>query len=231
MHIHIRVCGLGEAHEVYYNPFLVYFSKGDVCGPLGSSWGTVALIAFGIFLLLSFTGLLKSAYRCPSPASAACRRHIPPASAPAAVTSQSCRSNRIYRERWNFYKLQRYEAQQQQAAQQGNQAAASGRVPLDGMYFDAGQFLDNLQRTQGGGRSLAPVQEEEGNAPAAAPSQPNGAKKTRLAARVDRGDAAAPAAPAAKAGAAALVGVGMGGRGVRVGGEMRSGRASAPKII
>ena len=226
MHIHIRVCGLGEAHEVYYNPFLVYFSKGDVCGPLGSSWGTVALIAFGIFLLLSFTGLLKSAYRCPSPASA-----------PAAVTSQSCRSNRIYRERWNFYKLQRYEAQQQQAAQQGNQAAASGRVPLDGMYFDAGQFLDNLQRTQGGGRSLAPVQEEEGNAPAAAPSQPNGAKKTRLAARVDRGDAPAPdpdpapaPAPAAKAGAAALVGVGMGGRGVRVGGEMRSGRASAPKI-
>jgi hypothetical protein len=100
------------------------------------------------------------------------------------------------------------------------------------MYFDAGQFLGNLQRTQGGGRALAPVQEEEGNAPAAAPSQPNGAKKTRLAARVDRGDAApAPApAPAAKVGAAALVGVGMGGRGVRVGGEMRSGRASAPKI-
>jgi hypothetical protein len=65
----MRGCGLVEAHEVC-------FSKGSVCGPLGSSWGTVALIAFGIFLLLSFTGLLKSAYRCPSPASAACRRHI-----------------------------------------------------------------------------------------------------------------------------------------------------------
>jgi hypothetical protein len=69
MHIY-NEHGLGEAHEVC-------FSKGDVCGPLGSSWGTVALIAFGIFLLLSFTGLLKSAYRSPSP------RPVPPPRPPA----------------------------------------------------------------------------------------------------------------------------------------------------
>ena len=41
--------------------------NGSVCGPLGSSWGTVALIAFGVLLLFAFTGLLKSAYRCGVP--------------------------------------------------------------------------------------------------------------------------------------------------------------------
>ncbi len=157
----------------------------------------------------------------------ACPQHL----SPAAVTSCPRHLNRIYRDRWNFYKMQRYEAQHEQNEEQSTAAAAGSRVPLDGMYFDSSQFLENVQRTRGGGRSLAPVQEEEGRqeeegeASIAAPSQQDvmKVKKPRSNARVDR-------APAAAAGAAALVGVGVGGRGVRVGGEMSSGRSRASRI-
>jgi hypothetical protein len=120
---------------------------------------------------------------------------------------------RIYRERWNFYKLQRYQAQQLQAEGEARQAS-SGRVPLDGMYFDPGQFFGSVQRTQGGGRALAPLQEEEGR----------GLDATERASATTEGAAASAGAAAA---ADMLVGVGMGGRGVRVGGGMKGSRGKS----
>jgi hypothetical protein len=121
--------------------------------------------------------------------------------------------------------MQRYEAQHEQNEERSTAAAAGSRVPLEGMYFDSSQFLENVQRTKGGGRSLAPVQEEEGEASIAALSQQDmvKVKKPRSSARADR-------APAGEAGAAALVGVGVGGRSVRVGGEMASGTLRASRI-
>jgi hypothetical protein len=127
---------------------------------------------------------------------------------------------RIYRERWNFYKLQRYEAQQQHAEQEGPRSAAGGRVPLDGMYFDSNQFFGNMQRTQGGGRALAPVQDDEMNAGSTRPEGDRSARMTAIR-EVDTVDSGSSPKVAA---ASTLVGVGMGGRGVRVGGGIRADR-------
>jgi hypothetical protein len=117
---------------------------------------------------------------------------------------------RIYRERWNFYKLQRYQLEQHQAEVDARQAS-SGRVPLDGLYFDSGQFFGNVQRAQGGGRALAPLQEEE------EVSGGHGAA-THSSAKMEAAAAVA---------ADSLVGVGMGGRGVRVGRGMTASKGKA----
>lgn len=94
-------------------------------------------------------------------------------------------------------------------------------MPLDGMYFDSNQFFGNMQRTQGGGRALAPVQEDdEMNAGS---TRPVGDRSARLAA-IREGDTVDSGPSPNVASASTLVGVGMGGRGVRVGGGIRAGR-------
>ena len=136
----------------------------------------------------------------------------------------SCFSTRIYRERWEFYKLQRYQVQQQQAQQEQTRLAANGRVPLDGMYFEPNQFFGNLQRTQGGGRALAPVQDEEVSRPDVVSSRHFGGRNARSTAisEEDVSDAAVSTTTANAAAAAAFAGVGAGGR--NVGGGVRAGR-------
>lgn len=95
-------------------------------------------------------------------------------------------------------------------------------MPLDGMYFDSNQFFGNLQRTQGGGRALAPVQEDMDRADAVS-SRPVEGRDARFAAGVDEGGTAASASTANASAAAAFAGVGM-GRGVKVGGGIRASR-------
>jgi hypothetical protein len=79
---------------------------------------------------------------------------------------------------------------------------------MDGMYFDSSQFFGSAQRAQGGGRALAPLPEEEVRGLDGTPTeQAEGRRKAHASAGVDD-----------------LVGVGLGGRGVRVGGGMKASR-------
>ena len=127
--------------------------------------------------------------------------------------------------------MQRLETMQQQAARPTHSAAdsdACAQVPLDGMFFASDQFYENLHRAQGGRRAMA-ASDGEGNEAVAQLSIQQGEANARLSARSDRvsaSDIEAGLSVADGAAAAALVGIGVGGRGVRVGSGLRDKRAS-----
>ena len=90
------------------------------------------------------------------------------------------------------------------------------------MYFDSNQFFGNMQRTQGGGRALAPVQDYVDVLDAVS-SRPVVGGDTHLTDGVEEGSTAASTSTANAAAVAAFAGVGI-GRGVKVGGGMRASR-------